>query len=150
MPVFQAEVFAILACVHDIISHGIPNKHVSIFSDSLAALKALGAVRTSPLFRQYQEALNEISALAEYTTNYKKITQLPFITKRFISYIVSFHVFVIFQTVCLRLFEGNLLSVTFSADRQTLYCSSYDYRYLLTDSAKGDKTDLMGKATNLD
>jgi hypothetical protein len=64
-------------------------------------------------------------------------------------YFVSFLVFVIFQTVCLRLFEGNLLSVTFSADRQTLSCSSYDSHYLLTDSAKGDKTALMGKATNL-
>jgi hypothetical protein len=63
MLVFQAEVFAILACAHDIINHGTPEKHVSICSDSLAALKALGAVRTtSPLVRQCQEALNDISA----------------------------------------------------------------------------------------
>jgi hypothetical protein len=38
----------------------------------------------------------------------KKTLQLRFITKRFISYIVSFHVFVIFQNVCLRLFESHL------------------------------------------
>jgi ribonuclease HI len=60
--VFQAEVFAILACAHDIQSHGTPEKHVSICSYSLAALKALGAVRTtSPMVRQCQEALNDIS-----------------------------------------------------------------------------------------
>jgi ribonuclease HI len=40
----------------------MPEKHVSICSDSLAALKALGAVRTtSPLVCQCQEALNDIS-----------------------------------------------------------------------------------------
>jgi ribonuclease HI len=61
--VFQAEVFAILACVYDIKAYGTPEKHLSICSDSLAVLKALGAVRTtSPLVRQCQEALNSISA----------------------------------------------------------------------------------------
>jgi ribonuclease HI len=61
--VFQAEVFAILACAHDIQNHGTPEKHVSICSDSLVALKALEAVRTTfPLVRQCQEALNDISA----------------------------------------------------------------------------------------
>ena len=56
--------FAILACAHDIKDHGTPGKHVSICSDSLAALKALGAVRTTfPLVHQCQEALNDISAL---------------------------------------------------------------------------------------
>jgi hypothetical protein len=60
--VFQAKVFAILACAHDIQNHGTPEKHVTIYSDSLAALKALGAVRTmSPLIRQCQEVLNDIS-----------------------------------------------------------------------------------------
>jgi hypothetical protein len=60
--VFQAEVFAILACAHDIQYQGTPEKHVSICSDSLAALKALGAVRTTSLLvRQCQEALNDIS-----------------------------------------------------------------------------------------
>jgi ribonuclease HI len=45
--VFQAEVFAILACAHVIKAHGIPEKHVSICSDSQAALKPLRAVRTT-------------------------------------------------------------------------------------------------------
>jgi hypothetical protein len=61
--VFQAKVFAILDCAYDIKNHGTPEKHVGIFSNSLAALKALGAVRTtSPLVRQCQEALNYISS----------------------------------------------------------------------------------------
>jgi ribonuclease HI len=60
--VFQAEVFAILACDYDIQCHGTPEKNVSICSDSLAAIKALGADKTtSPLVRQCQEALNDIS-----------------------------------------------------------------------------------------
>jgi hypothetical protein len=59
--VFQAKVFAILTCAHDIKNHGTPEKHVSIRSVSLVALKALGAVRTSPLVHQCQEALNDIS-----------------------------------------------------------------------------------------
>jgi hypothetical protein len=60
---FQAKVFAILACAHDIKNHGTSEKHISNCSDSLAALKALRAVRTtSPLVRQCQEALNDISA----------------------------------------------------------------------------------------
>jgi hypothetical protein len=61
---FQAEVYAILACVHEMKVHGIPEKHVSICSDSQAALKSLTAVRTkSPLVYQCQNALNDISAL---------------------------------------------------------------------------------------
>jgi ribonuclease HI len=61
--VFQAEVFAILACVHDIKAYGTPEKYVSICCDSQAALKALRAVRTrSPLVYQCQRALNDISA----------------------------------------------------------------------------------------
>ena len=60
--VFQAEVFAILVCAHEIQAQEVPGKHVSICSDSLAALKALRAVKTtSPLVRQCQEALNVIS-----------------------------------------------------------------------------------------
>jgi ribonuclease HI len=60
--VFQAKVFAIVACAHDIKNHGTPEKHLSICSDSLAALKALGAVRTtSPLVHQCQDVLNDIS-----------------------------------------------------------------------------------------
>jgi hypothetical protein len=62
--VFQAQVFAILAYVHDIKDHGTPEKHISICSDSLAALRTLGAIKTtSPLVRQCQEALDDISAL---------------------------------------------------------------------------------------
>jgi ribonuclease HI len=62
--VFQAEVLTILACAHDIKDHGMPEKHVSICSDSLAALRALEAARmTSPLVRQCQEVLNDISFL---------------------------------------------------------------------------------------
>jgi hypothetical protein len=37
----QAEIYAILACVHEIKSHGRPEKHMSICSDCQAALKAL-------------------------------------------------------------------------------------------------------------
>jgi hypothetical protein len=62
--VFQAEVFSMLACAHSIKDHGTPEKHVSICSYSLVALRALGAARTaSPLVCQCQEALNDISVL---------------------------------------------------------------------------------------
>ena len=62
--VFQAEIYAILACVHEIKFQNRPEKYVSICSDSRAELKALEAVRTtSPLVRQCQEELNDISAL---------------------------------------------------------------------------------------
>jgi len=60
--VFQAEIYAILACAYEIQSQNRPEKYVSICSDSLAALKALKAVRTtSPLVHQCQKALNDIS-----------------------------------------------------------------------------------------
>jgi ribonuclease HI len=39
--VFQAEVYAILACVHKVRTQDRPEKYVSICSDSQAALKAL-------------------------------------------------------------------------------------------------------------
>jgi ribonuclease HI len=62
--VFQAEIYAILACVHEIKTHGKPEKHASICSDSQAALKALKVVRTMTLLvHQCQKALNEISAV---------------------------------------------------------------------------------------
>jgi hypothetical protein len=38
--VFQAEVYAILACAHEIQSQNRPDQYVSICSDSQAALKA--------------------------------------------------------------------------------------------------------------
>jgi hypothetical protein len=48
--VFQAEVYAILACVQETDKQDRPEKYVSICSDSQAALKALQAVKTtSPL-----------------------------------------------------------------------------------------------------
>ena len=51
---FQAEICAILACVHDI-------GHVSICSDGQAALTAFQAVKTkSPLVRRCQKALIDI------------------------------------------------------------------------------------------
>ena len=59
---FQAKIYAILASAHEIQLHGRTEKHVSIFSDSQAALKALQATRrTSPLVQQCQKAFNEIS-----------------------------------------------------------------------------------------
>ena len=60
---FQAEVYAILACVHEIETQDRPEKYISIFPDSQAALKALQAAKTtSPLVQQCQQALNDISA----------------------------------------------------------------------------------------
>ena len=47
--VFQVEIYTILACAYEIQSQNRPEKYVSICSDSLAALKALKAIRTSPL-----------------------------------------------------------------------------------------------------
>jgi ribonuclease HI len=61
--VFQAEIYAIVACAYEIKSHNRPEKYISICSDIQAALKALQAVRTtSPLVHQCKEALNDISA----------------------------------------------------------------------------------------
>jgi len=61
--VFQAEVYAILACAEEIATQDHPEKYVSICSDSKAALKAIQAVKTSsPLVRQCQQALDDISA----------------------------------------------------------------------------------------
>ena len=56
--VFQAEVYAILACVYEIETQDKPEKYVSVCSDNQAALKALQAAKTtSPLIQQ----LNDIS-----------------------------------------------------------------------------------------
>jgi ribonuclease HI len=60
--VFQAEVYAILACIYEIEIQDRPEKYVSICSDSQAASKALQAAKTtSPLVRQCQQVLNDIS-----------------------------------------------------------------------------------------
>jgi hypothetical protein len=60
--VFQAGIYAILACVYDIQLQNRSEKYVSICSYSQAALKALQAIRMSPLVYQCQKALNDISA----------------------------------------------------------------------------------------
>jgi ribonuclease HI len=57
--VFQAEVYAILACVHEIETQDRPEKHISMSSDSQGALKVLQAAKTkSHLVRQCQQTLN--------------------------------------------------------------------------------------------
>jgi ribonuclease HI len=61
--VFQSEIYAVLACVHEIHFQNRPEKYVNICSDNQADFKALEAVTTtSPLVRQCQKALNGISA----------------------------------------------------------------------------------------
>ena len=60
--VFQAEVYVILACVHETETQDRPEKYISICSDIQAALKALQAAKTtSPLVQQGQQVLNDIS-----------------------------------------------------------------------------------------
>ena len=61
--VFQAEVYAILACALEIEAQDWPEKYVSICSDNQVALKALQVAKTtSPLVHQCQQVLNNISA----------------------------------------------------------------------------------------
>ena len=61
--VFQAEIYAILACVNEIQLQNRPEKYISICSDSQAALKALQAIKTtSYLVYHCQKALNDIAA----------------------------------------------------------------------------------------
>jgi len=60
--VFQAEIYASLACVYEIQFQDRPEKYVSICSDSQVALKALQTLRTTyPLVQQCQKSLNDIS-----------------------------------------------------------------------------------------
>jgi ribonuclease HI len=60
--VFQAKIYAILACVYEIQNNVTSEKYIRICSDSQTALKALQAVKTrSPLVRQCQRALDDIS-----------------------------------------------------------------------------------------
>ena len=59
--VFQAEIYAILVCAHEIQFQSRPEKHVSICSDCQVALEALQAIRTSPLVQQCQMVWNDIS-----------------------------------------------------------------------------------------
>jgi hypothetical protein len=53
---FQAEIYAILACAHEIQFQGRPEKHVL-----KVALKTLQAIRMSQMVQQCQWALNDIS-----------------------------------------------------------------------------------------
>jgi hypothetical protein len=46
---FQAEVYAILACVHEIETQDRPEKYIRICSDSQVTLKALQAAKASPV-----------------------------------------------------------------------------------------------------
>ena len=59
--VFQEEIYAILACAHEVQSQNRPERYVSIGSDSLADLKDLKAFEMSPLVYQCQRALNDIA-----------------------------------------------------------------------------------------
>ena len=59
--VFNAEIYVVLTGVYEIQFQNRPEKYVSICSDSQAALKALQAIRTSPLVQQCQKPLNDIS-----------------------------------------------------------------------------------------
>jgi len=55
--IFQAEIYAVLACIYEVQFQNRPEKYVSICSDSRAALKAPQAIRTvSPLVQQCQKA----------------------------------------------------------------------------------------------
>jgi len=57
--VFQAEIYLILACAHEIQFQGRPEKHVISCSDSQVALEALQTfTTTSQLVQQCQKALN--------------------------------------------------------------------------------------------
>jgi hypothetical protein len=60
--VFQAGIYAILACAYEIQNNVRSQKHISVCSDSQAALKSLQATKTmSLLVWQCQRALNDIS-----------------------------------------------------------------------------------------
>jgi ribonuclease HI len=59
--VFQAEVYAILACAHETETQDRPEKYVSVCSDSQTTLKELQAAKTSSsLVRQCQKVLKVI------------------------------------------------------------------------------------------
>ena len=62
--VFQAEIYAIMACVYEIQVLDRPEKLLSICSDSQAALKSLEATKTTYVYllvQQCQNTLNDIS-----------------------------------------------------------------------------------------
>jgi ribonuclease HI len=59
--VFQAGIYAILACVYEIQFQNRSEKYASTCCDRQAALKALQVIRRSSLVHQCQKALNDIS-----------------------------------------------------------------------------------------
>jgi len=60
--VFQVQVYAFLACVHEIKMNTRPEKYMNICSDNQTALKGQQAATTmSPFVSQCQKALNYIS-----------------------------------------------------------------------------------------
>jgi ribonuclease HI len=60
--VFQAQIYAILACAYEIQANARSEKYISICSDSQTALKALQAAKTTyPLVWRCQRALNDSS-----------------------------------------------------------------------------------------
>jgi ribonuclease HI len=60
--VFQAEVYAIKACISQNIDRGYKNRNIYILSDSQAALKALGKYQiTSKLVRDCQQSLIQLA-----------------------------------------------------------------------------------------
>jgi hypothetical protein len=59
--VFQVEIYAIWACCYEIRLQNGLEKYVSICSDRQVALKALQAIRMSPLVQQCQKVLSDIS-----------------------------------------------------------------------------------------
>ena len=62
MFVFQAEVFAIMASIHESIAKGYNGRTITIFTDSQAALKAVeSATVKSNLVLEYLGCLNELA-----------------------------------------------------------------------------------------
>ena len=66
--VFQAEIYAILACAYEIQADVRSEKYVSICSDSQTSLKNLQAVVTTSLMvQQCQKVLNDISIRTQWS-----------------------------------------------------------------------------------
>jgi len=62
LPVFQTEIYIILQCAYENIIRAYKNKQILIFSDSQAALKALGGPKvTSGLVAEYLDALASLN-----------------------------------------------------------------------------------------
>jgi ribonuclease HI len=62
LPVFQTEIYIILQCAYENIIRAYKNKQILIFSDSQAALKALGGPKvTSGLVAECLDALASLN-----------------------------------------------------------------------------------------